>query len=351
MSEEIELIAGIKVPKADWDATPVSVRIAVTSALALLSEQILQLKQENQKLSERVSHLEELVNQNSQNSSKPPSKDGFGKAIKSQNSAKKKARTRETQPRPRELYPIETCQAVHEQVPVTCQGCGESLKGIDPTPHRHQIIDLPPVLPIVIEYRLHQLSCEHCGSTTRGKLPEEVSRSGYGERLASIVGLLSGAYRQSHRMVQGLMQVMFNVRLSRGSVNRLRREVSEAVSAAVEGALNYVQDQAILHSDDRYAALAVTSFKQGNGDGLNPTQTQGWLWVLVTPLVSFFEVMLSRSSAAAQTLIGKDFTGIVVSDRYSSYQWIDLGLRQVRWAHLKRDFTAMAERTGVSNEI
>ena len=40
MSEEIELIAGIKVPKADWDATPVSVRIAVTSALALLSEQI-----------------------------------------------------------------------------------------------------------------------------------------------------------------------------------------------------------------------------------------------------------------------------------------------------------------------
>jgi transposase len=216
MSEEVELIAGIKVPKADWGATPVSVRIAVTSALALLSEQILQLKQENQKLSERVSHLEELVNQNSQNSSKPSSKDGFGKAIKSQNSAKKKARTRETQPSPRELYPIETCQAVHEQVPETCQGCGESLKGIDPTPHRHQIIDLPPVLPIVIEYRLHQLSCEHCGSITRGKLPEDVSRLGYGERLAAIVGLLSGEYHQSHRMVQSLMQVMFNVRLSRG---------------------------------------------------------------------------------------------------------------------------------------
>jgi transposase len=345
MSEEIELVAGIKVPKSDWDATPVSVRVAVSSALSLLSEQINQLKRENQQLSERVSHLEEKLQQNSQNSSQPPSRDGIGKQVKEPNPSKRKQSRPGSESKPaKELYPIELCQQVHEQVPRTCEVCGEALTGVDVKPYRHQVIELPPVTPAVIEYRLHQLSCEHCGSATRGSLPPQVSRSGYGERLAAVVALLSGEYRQSHRMVQSLMQVLFNVRLSRGSVNRLRCEVSEAVSAAVDGALSYVQSQDILHSDE-------TSFKQGNGDKLNPTQSQGWLWVLVTPLVSFFEVVLSRSGETAQTLIGKDYTGIVVSDRYSSYCWIELHSRQVCWAHLKRDFTAIAQRKRVSTEI
>jgi hypothetical protein len=73
--------------------------------------------------------------------------------------------------------------------------------------------------------------------------------------------------------------------------------------------------------------------------------------VLVTPFVSFFEVVLSRSQATAKALIGEQFPGIVTSDRYSAYRWIEVSRWQVCWAHLKRDFTAMAERSGVSREI
>ena len=72
MSEEIEIeIAGIKVPKADWDATPASIQ-----ALVIV-------------LSERLSQLEEKLDQNSRNSSKPPSTDGFGKPAKGKGKVKK----------------------------------------------------------------------------------------------------------------------------------------------------------------------------------------------------------------------------------------------------------------------
>jgi transposase len=71
----------------------------------------------------------------------------------------------------------------------------------------------------------------------------------------------------------------------------------------------------------------------------------------VTPLVSFFEVVLSRSQVTAKALMGHTVSGIVISDRYSAYRWLEVGRRQVCWAHLKRDFTAMAERSGVSREI
>ena len=342
MSEEIDL-AGIKVPKADWDATPTSVRVALSALIDLFTGRLVQLETENQSLRARVAHLEEQLKQNSQNSSKPASKDGFGKQVKSVRARKESKLDHQPRQAP-EHYPIESCAAIHEQIPEICHDCGTALRGEDETPYRHQVIEIPPIAPTVIEYRLHQLECEHCGAKTRGTLPIGVSGRVYGDRLAAIVALLSSEYRQSHRMVQSLMHTLLGVTLSRGSVNRLRQEMSEALCPSATEAQTYIQYQAVIHSDE-------TSFKQGNQDKLNPKKTQGWIWTLVTPLVCFFEVVLSRSGATAQALIGKDFKGIVVSDRYSSYSWLDLSQRQACWAHLKRDFTAIAERSGVSQEI
>jgi transposase len=328
MSDEIE-IAGIRVPRADWEATPASIQMLV------------------QVLSERLLALEEKINRNSQNSSKPPSTDGFGKAVKAKGKGQKPPREQRRESAPREarkLYPADDCRAVHEVIPPACDACGASLSGQDSHPHRHQVIELPPVKPEVVEYRLHGLRCPCCDTVTHAELPLGVSALGYGERLSAMVALLSGAYRLSYRQVCAVMDDLFGVRLSRGGVGRLRQDISDAVSPAVAEAKAYVQGQPMMHSDE-------TSYPQGNRDGKNPQRTKGWLWVLVTPLVSFFEVVLSRSQATAKALIGQTVSGIVISDRYSAYCWLEVSRRQVCWAHLKRDFTAMAERSGVSREI
>jgi len=62
-------------------------------------------------------------------------------------------------------------------------------------------------------------------------------------------------------------------------------------------------------------------------------------------------VWLSRSQAVAQSLLGYDFKGILTSDRYGAYNWLEVASRQVCWAHLKRDFIQIAERTGASAEL
>jgi len=330
MPEEIE-IAGIKIPQADWDATPLSVQVLVRV------------------LSERLAQLEERLGQNSQNSSRPPSSDSLGnkpKAEARQNQGKRGSkRSASSTPRQvRKLYPSEVCSEVHEQIPAICGDCGAALQGVDAQPHRHQVVEVPPMSPEIIEYRLHRLTCEQCGAQTRSRLPEGVSSLGYGVRLTAMVALLSGAYRQSYRQVSGLLSDLVGIAVSRGGVGRLRQEMSEAVSLPVAAAQDYVQTQAVIHSDE-------TSFPQGNGDGLNPKQTKGWLWVLATPLVCFFEVALSRSQATAKALISETFSGIVTSDRYSAYHWITVEQRQLCWAHLKRDLTAMTERSGVSQTI
>lgn len=60
----------------------------------------------------------------------------------------------------------------------------------------------------------------------------------------------------------------------------------------------------------------------------------------MTQSVVVFEVALSRAGEIARTLMGTDYKGIVISDRYSGYGWLDESQRQLCWAHIKRDLTA-----------
>jgi hypothetical protein len=95
-------------------------------------------------------------------------------------------------------------------------------------------------------------------------------------------------------------------------------------------------------------AAVETAAPTGNADGGNPERKRGWQWVKVTPVVTVFLQGLSRSAAAAIELLGNAFGGILVSDRFSAYNHLPVMQRQLCWAHLIRDLTAIAERPGVN---
>lgn len=298
-----------------------------------------QLEAENQLLREQV-------NRTSANSSQPPSQDppsGFKPSQKTK-SGKKRGAQPGHEGHERRLYPLEQCARVTDYYPETCWYCQAQLQGEDLVPYRHQVVEIPPVELQIEEHRFHQLTCACCGAATRALDSDLLAQGGYGERVVAHVGLLSSVYRHSHRMVQRALQDIFGVEISLGSINQLRQEVSAAVAEPVAEVGRYVKQHPVVGTDE-------TSFEQRNADGQNPQHRKGWLWVVVTPLVTFFQVLLSRSQGAAQVVLGRSFNGTVISDRHGAYTWLDLTQRQVCWADLKRDFTQIAERTGVSGEL
>ena len=331
-----------QVSQEDWEKTPASVKKLVESMASGMEKLELQVAE----LLEVQQHLSEKVNRTSKNSSSPPSSDPPGFEQKS--TKKKSGKKRGGQPghsgKSRDLYPIEKCSSSYDHHPITCACCGESLSGEDPNPYRHQIVEIPPIEPIVVEHRLHQLTCCKCGTQTRAKLPADVNPSGYGVRVVAVVALLSGLYRNSQRMVQSALAELFDISISLGTVNKLRLEASNAVANCVDEAKLYVQHSSVVGADE-------TSFNQGNIDGCNPKQRQAWLWVAVTPLVTFFEISLTRCTQAAQNLLGENFAGILNSDRHGAYNWVGLERRQLCWAHLRREFIKISERPGVSKEL
>jgi hypothetical protein len=62
-------------------------------------------------------------------------------------------------------------------------------------------------------------------------------------------------------------------------------------------------------------------------------------------------VEISIGAIAAIELLGSTFSGIVVSVRFSAYNHFPLEQRQLCWAYLIRDLTAIRGRQGVSGEI
>ena len=58
-------------------------------------------------------------------------------------------------------------------------------------------------------------------------------------------------------------------------------------------------------------------------------------------------VWLGRDSACW----GKASLALSAVTDERGYNWLELNGRQLCWAHIKRDFTRIAERTGVSGEL
>jgi len=137
---------------------------------------------------------------------------------------------------------------------------------------------------------------------------------------------------------------VLGIEVSTGAIHIIRCRLSESLAAVVEEAKEAIRQENVAHMDETGGPI-------GNADGNNPNGRRGWLWVMVTPLLSVFQLVLSRSGDAARQLLGDNYGGILISDRYSAYNWLPLEQRQLCWAHIKRDLSAIAERSGVSREV
>jgi transposase len=69
--------------------------------------------------------------------------------------------------------------------------------------------------------------------------------------------------------------------------------------------------------------------------------TKAWLWTFVAGLFTVFAVRGTRAATVLSGLLADAFAGVVVCDRAKMY-W-GLGRLQWCWAHLARDFQALAD--------
>ena len=277
--------------------------------------------------------------QDSTNSSRPPSSDGpRGKfKVKRKPPMQPSGRPRGGQKghpkHSRPLVPPEKVNRFVDCKPGACGSCRSPLDGADLTPIRHQVAEIPPIEPVITEYRLHEFQCGQCGAATRGELPAGVSKGCFGVRLTAILALLSGGCRLGKRTIQQLTEQLFGLSISLGMICKLERRVAEALEQPVDAIAEYVRTQ--------HVNIDETSWREN--------KKLHWLWVVAAPLATLFHIAARRTSAVAKSLLGEEYAGVATSDRHGAYNWI--ALRQLCWSHLRRDFQAMIDRGGPGRKV
>src|SRR5262245_10477919 len=278
-------------------------------------------------LQQRVADLEARLGQNASNSSVPPSANPPG--AKPPVAKKPTGRASGGQPghpgHRRQRLPAARVDHVIPLVPSHCESCRAPLPQQpspgDPEPTWHQVAELPRVAGSVTEFQGHARACVCCGHVTREHIPAAITAEAFGPRLSAVVSYLGGCQHVSQRGLADVVEAVFGVPISLGSVDALQGQMSHALLPAHQEIAAAVRRAEVKNVDE-------TGWKQAGA--------KRWLWAAVTATAALFVVHLRRGAAGLKALLGEAVRGLIISDRWSAYQVVPLCRRQVCWAHTIR---------------
>jgi transposase len=323
-SEEIAALLDNLKPAIEAITDP-NAKVIINTLLAIINAQ-----------QKEIELLKEKLNTNSRNSSKPPSSEPFKKMAKKKKKSKRKQGGQAGHKGvSRALLPPEEVDHIEVCYPSKHCDCGSRIK-LTENYRRHQQHELPRVKAIVTEYQLRSGVCFGCGKIHQAELPAGVSWHMLGPVAMAKVGALTGDYRMSKRNVTFLFEDFFGLDMSVSTVSNTEKIISAALEKPVEEAKKFVPQQSNVNADE------TSHFECGN---------KMWTWVFIASLVSIFLVRPSRGAKIVKNFLGEGFKGILSTDRWSAYAWLAAVYRQLCWAHLKRDFQKISERSGKSGRI
>jgi len=319
-------------PKDIWDTLP-----PVAQAF------IQHLLEENRRMQARIEDLEEQLKTNSSNSSRPPSSDSpwAPRKRKKKSSGRHRGGQKGHKGNYRKLFPEEKVTTPHDYYPNDCENCGHHFKEGEKkkdkfSPSRHQIVEIPRIEPEIHEHRQHSVECPICGHVTTPMLPEDVPSGAFGPRLASLAALLTGRFRISRRDVEELLSNVLGIQISLGGIKRVEELVSKSLKPAFEEAAEEIQKSRVVNMDE-------TGWKEQN--------QRCNLWNANTPSIAVYWITINKDRATAQKILGKDFNGILGTDRAPTYFFQSMRKWQMCLAHIERNCEKIFERSGFSKEI
>ena len=263
----------------------------------------------------------------SQNSAQPPSRD-----VK-RNLAAQRKRKKHGPPfghaRQTRVWVAEPDRIIEASVK-RCGHCQADLWGVEPrTVLRHQLTELPPITPVVIETRQAEVVCPDCQQITRGELPAGLDGGrSFGPRLAATVVYLKPEQHLSYERVTQLCQDLFGVAISEGGASALVQRAGAAAQPVAQEIGTQVAQSAVIGSDETSARVAGRTW---------------WQWVFRSAVGVYFLIRASRGAQVIEEVMGKRHAECWVSDCLSAQLKAPARHRQGCLAHQVRDLQRLLD--------
>ncbi|WP_253301901.1 IS66 family transposase [Wolbachia endosymbiont of Psylliodes chrysocephala] len=290
------------------------------------------LKAENEALKIENAELKERLGLNSKNSSLPSSKELY--KMKKEKPKSERKIGGQVGHKGNYRAKMEADEVIKIEMSSTCE-CGGKI-AICEKPYIHQKVDLPEIKAYVIEYQMEHGRCRKCGKRKNSKLPEGVTSDTFGPKVKSIIAAFSGFYKNSKREVASIINDVFNLNISIGSISNSEHRVASRCKEMYEKIEQEVRGGKILHIDE------TSHYNKGK---------LGWCWMFASNTASFVKLTESRGMKVLKDSVCCNRNSLVITDRYAAYNYFADEKRQICWAHLARDFERLAHSWNIEVKV
>jgi transposase len=210
-------------------------------------------------------------------------------------------------------------------VPATCPHCGA---GVDDT---HVVAqyqeDLPPVRPVVRRFDVHVGRCRRCGRRVQGRHPLQTSDAvgaaavQLGPQALAVAASFNKQLGLSFSKIGTVFADRFGLTVTRGALVRAVHRVAAKAQPTYMALCETVKTSAMVVADET---------------GWRVHAELHWLWVFTTPETTVYAILPGRGFEEAASVLGADFSGILVRDGWAPYRQFTEALHQTCVAHLLR---------------
>jgi len=229
-------------------------QLSLEEKIDFLLKRVDYLEAEVIRLTDRLAKYENP--KNSKNSSKPPSSD-FPNLPKTQSLRESSGKKPGGQfgHDGTTLKMVTSPDIIETHCPSFCTCCGEDLSTIPAIfIGKRQVIDIPPIQPIVTEHQIFNKSCK-CGQLNQASFPLGVNAPvSYGENVQAMIAYLSARqYLPVNRLAE-LLSDLFGLSVSTGGIDYILTKMKSKASIAYESIRQNVLKSKVIGADETWAS-------------------------------------------------------------------------------------------------
>ena len=299
----------------------------------ILVDIIIALQKQVQMLTQRVVQLEEQINKNSRNSSKPPSSDGIKKPGSKTKSLRKRSGKKPGGQKGHQGHNLEKAEEPDFVIPlsVTSCSCHADLSNVPISSHDcRQVFELPEPRLEVIEYQSEIKTCPQCGKITKAPFPEGVNAPvQYGPRFRGMLVYMQNQHFIPVDRLSQLVSDLYGISVSVATILDASTRSYNNLAHFEESLVAALADSQVLHVDE---------------SGVRTVEKLYWLHSASTELLTFYGVHEKRGTLAMDHFnILPNFKGRLIHDFWKPYLSYDCehGLCN---AHHLRELTFLFEQ-------
>jgi transposase len=217
--------------------------------------------------------------------------------------------------------------------PERCDGCGAALPVAGQRRvGRSQVVELPPVGPVVVEAWRYAARCRACGVRTVAAAPAGLeSGRTFGPGVEATVAYLHERHHLGYERLVEVCRDVLGLAVSEGAVAGMLTRLAERARPAYEAIGAEVRAGPVIHSDETGARVNGRTW---------------WQWVFGTPTASYHVIAPSRGGDVIDAFLGDAAPEVWCSDLWAPQVGTDAERRQVCLGHQLRDLTYAVEADG-----